>query len=125
MNPGAVYAAFFMEGLHDAGYGMVVESWGCGCVELVEEVCSYVEYVEQRAIQMCLALDHSFPGVFEYEVCSPFGRWFGEHVIQHLDSPAKEQCEEQLDKLMLEFFSQGMKPEEITKLHTILHGEAP
>ena len=72
-----------------------------------------------------LALDHSFPGVFEYEVCSPFGKWFGDHVIQHLDSPAKEQCEEQLDKLMLEFFSQGMKQKEAEKLHAILQGEAP
>src|SRR6266404_5048005 len=103
-----VYAAFFMEGAHNVGYDEAVTAWDSGCVELVSAICGYAEHLDlmvRCATANCPNLD--FPGVFEYEVCTPFGEWITRYVIDH-DGPLPSKVEGggQLAKYCAEFFIQ-------------------
>lgn len=115
MNP-LVTAAFFMEGLHDArldhhvtpNYDVLVEAWGQGCIELVDTLVSHVPLTLklcETAAQVC---DHQYPGVFDYEVSSCFGRWFGEHILHHGNTPSQQVIHDWLVKEITAFFTQGM-----------------
>lgn len=101
----AVYGAFFMEGLHDAGYQKAIDSYAQGCLEMVIDMCAHVEFLVEL-VKPHLESDESFPGVLDYEVSSPFGKWFGLHLHEHCEVPSKELCEAELTRLVTEFFAQ-------------------
>ena len=104
----ACIGAFIMEGLRDTNrYGEILDKWGCGCIELVYEMTGYAEYIENE-IQRRASLDVSFPGVFDYEVTNPFGRWFGEYILQNEGrAPSETEARDWLDAEISEFFARG------------------
>lgn len=108
----ATYAAFFMEGLRDSGdYHELLDTWGHGCVELVQEMTSHSAYLGSLVDAVEKAFEDSldFPGVFEYEVCSPFGKWFAEIVRCTGATPTEGICRGQLREYVLQFFCQNME----------------
>lgn len=111
MNTQLVTAAFFMEGLHEArpgGYDAVIKAWGKGCFELVDELVTYVPFTTQLCNYGAIASGGNFPGVFDYEVSVPFGKWFGEYILEHGDEPSQKKAEEWLVKAVDAFFN--LKP---------------
>ena len=115
-----ITSAFFMEGLHDArsihkvksGYDAIIETWGKGCIELVDALVSYVPITNQLCEVAALACDGNYPGVFDYEVSSCFGAWFGQYILEHGDEPPKIEAYAWLVKEVGIFFTQGMTDEQ-------------
>lgn len=108
----AIYGAFFMEGLHDcsAGYDVILEKWDQGCIELIDAVCGYAEPLYRIVNHTVFLYDDSvsWPGVFVYEVCSPFGAWCGNSVLETGELPPDAECKEWLHKAVTVFFKQGV-----------------
>lgn len=105
----ATYGAFMMEGLQDLDYEAVIQHWGQGCLEMVMEMTQHVPYL-MELVNAQLALGREFPGVLDYEVCAPFGSWFGNQVLEDCgrgQMPASAQCRAKLEELVSTFFSQG------------------
>jgi len=104
-------AAFFVEGLHEVkpgGYDAVITAWGKGCIELVDALVSYVPLATQLCNYGAIASDGQFPGVFDYEVSSPFGKWFGEYILKHGGkAPSQKEAEAWLVKEVNSFFKLG------------------
>lgn len=123
-----ITAAFFMEGLHDArpapdipaNYDVLIETWGQGCIELVDALVSYVPLTIRLCNAAASASDDRYPGVFDYEVSSPFGKWFGEYILQHGDAPLQAEADSWLAKEVAAFFTQGMTEEEAHPIHAAL-----
>lgn len=101
-------AAFFVEGLHDVkpgGYDAIITTWNKGCIELVDALVSYVPFTIQLCNYGAIASDGIYPGVFDYEVSSPFGKWFGEYVLEHGgEEPSQKEAQAWLVKAVDEFF---------------------
>lgn len=108
------YPAFLMEGLHDAGYTAVIDAYGQGCIELVQELVAYTPYIK-TLVKAVEAVTPDHPGVFEYEVCSPFGRWFGQHILES-GAPNQPACRAWLAAEVVTFFSQYSTPAETEKI---------
>lgn len=109
-NSSPMYAAFAMEGLRDfckdsLGYAKLLERWNQGCYELVDEMNRHVGYFDE-AIAPWVDDDCGFPGVFEYEVCNPFGMWFAEYILKHGYAPIESEVKAEIDRLVDEFFTQ-------------------
>lgn len=105
---GFVTAAFLMEGLHDAGYDKCIEAWGKGGIELVSELVSYTPNLVNLCESCGAIVGHNFPGVFDYEVSSSFGDWFGNQIIETGQAPSKELAHSVMRELVLDFFKQGV-----------------
>lgn len=124
-----ITAAFFMEGLHDArpapavpaNYDVLIETWGQGCIELVDALVSYVPLTIRLCNAAASANDELYPGVFDYEVSSPFGRWFGEFILQHGNAPSQAEADSWLAKEVATFFTQGMTEDEVNSIHAAIH----
>lgn len=115
----ATTAAFMMEGLHDAGYNDCIAAWDKGCIEMVQSIVSYAPLVSRLldALEM-----QDFPGVFDYEVSSPFGKWFGDYILEHGDEPPKQDACSWLSKEVESFFTQKeMTAPEVAEIHAAIH----
>lgn len=104
----ATYGAFMMEGLRDLDYDAVLEKWGQGCLEMVMEMTGHVPYL-MSLVEDAMQHGCEFPGVLDYEVCAPFGKWFGECVLADAEgmAPNSEDCKRALRDLVYRFFNQG------------------
>lgn len=112
-------AAFFMEGLHEAkpgGYDALITAWDKGCIEMVDALVGYVPLTIQLCEAALKAGDGMYPGVFDYEVSGPFGRWFGEHILEHDDEPPHDEAQSWLKKEVAAFFTQGLTEDEANKV---------
>jgi hypothetical protein len=97
MQQQLITAGFFMEGLHDArpdhnvkpNYDVLIETWGQGCIELVDTLVSYVPLTTSLQEAANIACEGNYSGVFDYEVSSGFGKWFGEYILEHGVEPSK------------------------------------
>lgn len=124
-----ITAAFFIEGLHDArpapavptNYDVLIETWGQGCIELMDELVSYVPLTIQLGNAAASACDEQYPGVFDYEVSSPFGKWFGEYILEHGYAPSQAEADSWLAKEVAVFFTQGITEEEAHPIHAAIH----
>jgi hypothetical protein len=102
-------AAFFMEGLHEAkpgGYDALIPAWNKGCIEMVDALVRYVPFAIQLCDAAAKANDDCYPGVFDYEVSGPFGKWFGEYILEHGDEPPHTEALAWLEKEVTAFFKQ-------------------
>jgi hypothetical protein len=84
----AITAAFVMDGLHQADLKEVMSHYigDGGLLEVVDDVMYWVPAITTlRAAADRLRLD--YPGVFEYEVSSEFGKWLGGNIIDEGDLP--------------------------------------
>lgn len=113
MKQNFLYAAFMMEGLQEAGYIKALKAWDQGCIELVDEMVGYVLFISQLSEAIDAVMKNSRPGVMEYEVVSPFGKWFGEHVIKHGEVPQDRDAWKWILDNMITFYSQQASPAEI------------
>lgn len=118
-------AAFFMEGLHEAkpgGYDALITAWNKGCIEMVDAMVSYVPFT----IKLCDAAtkysDGAFPGVFDYEVSGPFGKWFGEYILEHGDEPPHTEAQAWLVKEVSAFFMQGLTEDDADDVREAING---
>ena len=115
MRQQLITAAFLMEGLHDArpeqgvkpNYDELITIWNKGCIELVDSLVSYVPFAIQFCEAAAIATNGTYPGVFDYEVSSSFGKWFGEHILAHGDKPTQIKAYAWLVKEVGTFFIQG------------------
>jgi hypothetical protein len=131
MRQQLITAAFFMEGLHDArpdhnaqpNYDVLIKTWDKGCIELVDSLVSYVPVTEQLC-EAALSCDGMYPGVFDYEVSGPFGKWFGEYILEHGDEPSCEDAHTWLLIRIWEFFTQGMTGEQTNQVHAVISKKA-
>jgi len=120
MRQQLITAAFFIEGLHDArpdhnikpNYDVLIETWGKGCIELVDALVAYVPFTTKLCEAAALTCDGNYPGVFDYEVSSPFGKWFGEHILETGDEPSRVNAQTWLIHEVGAFFTQGMTAEQ-------------
>ena len=131
MRQHLITAGFFMEGLHDArpekrlapSYDQLIEIWDKGCIELVDAVVSYVPFTIKLCETAATACDGNYPGVFDYEVSSAFGKWFGEYIFAHGgDEPPKIEAHAWLVKEIGDFFTQGMTEEQAEKVKAATAG---
>jgi hypothetical protein len=109
MNAQLLTAAFFMEGLHEAkpgGYDALITAWNKGCIEMVDALVSYVTLATQLCNTAAVASDGVYPGVFDYEVSGPFGKWFGEFILEHGEEPPNAEAQAWLEKEVTAFFKQ-------------------
>lgn len=104
----AVYGAFIMEGLHELNYDKTLEKWDRGCIELVDQLCNYAEVIDKLVTEY-EDPDMGHPGVFLYEVVSPFGAWMGKKVIETGNTPPVEEAEDWLRNATKEFFKPGVR----------------
>lgn len=113
MNPSdkdpIMYAAFMMEGLCDLAdptlYSNIVDAWGKGCYELVDCMTDYIPFLVQL-VNAKLGDIEEFPGILEYDVCNPFGVWFGEEVLRTGDAPIELEAHGKLSQLVNDFFGE-------------------
>jgi hypothetical protein len=108
-----VIAAFFMEGLRELDYQKVLDTWGCGCLELVYEMCQYAPLTEQL---LQAAGEKDFLGIFDYEVSAPFGEWFGKYILSTGGAPDKRAASVWLVTETYNFFTQTRQSEDSTAL---------
>lgn len=76
---------------------------GCwGQVEICYEVVAYAPFMEEMYQALSAKLD--VPGVIEYEVAKPFGKWWA-YWTGEADVPSVEQCHAHIAQLMEECFT--------------------
>ena len=129
MRDQLITAGFFMEGLHDArpdhnvnsNYDGLIEVWDKGCIELVDALVAYVPFTAQLCEAGAIASDGIYPGVFDYEVSSPFGKWFGEHILETGDEPSRVNAQTWLVVHIQEFFTQGTTKEQAYEVKTAIN----
>jgi len=114
-------AAFFMEGLRDVkpGYMALLERWNQGAIELVNALVGYVPFTNHLS-ETVGKTQESWPGVFDYEVSSCFGNWFGEYIMEHGDQPPQKEAHEYLVKEIQAFFSQCCTTDEAEAVKQII-----
>ena len=105
----AVTASFMVVGMtcnDDGVYDQLIERWENGCFELHFELCKYATLSEQivGAIQQDAGDSFDFPGVYDYEVSEPFGRWFRGEILS-TGSASFEEAKAHLIELACRFFS--------------------
>lgn len=104
----SAHAAFFMEGLHEADYSKVIaacNNQNMGVIEMVLGIVVYADFIEN--VLTLIGDEESYPGVFDYEVSSPFGKWYGEYIIVHNDVPAEKVAKEWIGREIVSFFAQA------------------
>lgn len=125
----AVDLAFIVDGLHDAGYEeciKVMSEQGQGCVEMIWALEKYAEYLDALHIKVAEIVDmgDGHAGVFEYEVSSSFGEWYGKHIIEKLGPPSKDDAHKQILELSVTFLTKEDKSEEFVQFVTKALNEA-
>ena len=122
-------AGFFMEGLHDAqpahkikrNYDILIDTWGQGCIELVDTLVSYVPLTTTLQEAAAMACDGNYPGVFDYEVSSAFGKWFGEHILAHGIEPSQIHAHNWLITHIGAFFAQDLTEQQAEKIKAAIN----
>lgn len=115
-----ITAAFMWSGLKEDD--TLLELWGRGCYELCYEITQYSELSELLMEELFKHIEYDYPGVYDYEVSEPFGKWFREHIETHPehDAPSKQVAAEKLKELVLGFFHLGdaaqLSDQELTRV---------
>jgi hypothetical protein len=105
----AVWGAFLYEGLlaHSPDHQRtrsILDAWREGCIELVISACAHLPEVWEQISSTWNETDVDFPGVFEYEVISPFGEWLGDYLLAHDGHlPDTESVRQKLQELIRGF----------------------
>lgn len=105
----ATTAAFMALGLVEGKYDGftsddIVATWGQGFLELISELVRNAEHSEML---LATRADDDFPGVYDYEVSEPFGKWFGAYIFEHDgQAPSIETCHAELAQRVTAFFNQ-------------------
>ena len=109
VNVAAVWGGFLYEGLlaparDQERVSLILDRWGCGCLELVMAVCDYLPGLWQQIADLWNRQEVDFPGVFEYEVVSAFGAWLGDWLLAHEGRlPDRDTATEAIARLIARF----------------------
>jgi hypothetical protein len=121
----AITAAFVMDGLHRADLKEAMTHYigDGGLLEVVDDVMYWVPaIVALRAAADSICLD--YPGVFEYEVSSEFGKWLGGCIIDEGDLPDRSHGMGILVDLVESFFRVKDDPVMKRRLSAVLDAVA-
>lgn len=108
----AVWGAFLYEGLlahfpERQRTNAILDTWGQGCIELVIATTLHLPELWQQVSARWEAEDTDFPGVFEYEVISPLGEYFGDYLLAHDGAlPDKDTVAAEITRLIDAFFAE-------------------
>lgn len=106
----AVWGGFIYEGLiapslSEQRLDRVLDTWGCGCIELVMACCHHLDELWSQISVRWDKEDTDFPGVFEYEVVSSLGKYLGDYLLTHDGLlPDREQVQHKITSLISAFF---------------------
>jgi hypothetical protein len=129
MRQQLITAGFFMEGLHDArpghnvkpNYDVLIETWGQGCIELVDALVRYVPLATRLCEAAAIASDGNYPGVFDYEVSSAFGKWFGEYILEYGVEPSQINAHTWLITHIGAFFAQDLTEQQAENIKAAIN----
>lgn len=112
LRDAAVTGMFIAEGLSGVCMEDVLNAWngstrGGGYIELMESIAHHVPFIIEERDKVAAQNDHDFPGVFEYEVASEFGAWYGLMLINTCDVPNEGECHDWIRRKVGEFFEQS------------------
>ena len=88
-----------------------------GHIEMITTLIEHAPYCE-RLYDAGILATGGCPGVFDYEVAEPFGRWFIEVstlLNESVTLPSEEKCLAQLYTLALNFFSRGIESDSLKR----------
>lgn len=112
--PKANTGAFIMAGMQDSkDYNRLVDKYGGGNLDLINNVCSYAPYIEelwQAGYSVCEP-----EGIYDYEVTTVFGAYIAGYIGLCGEFPSHESCITHLQNSVLEYFIAGRKMEDGTK----------
>lgn len=77
------------------------EAWCQGELELMMELSEYAIMSEEILRDMN---PEDYPGVYDYEVSTNFGDWFGKYIVEHKGAPTTLIAEEKLRNLIKGWF---------------------
>ncbi len=128
-----ITAGFFVVGLHEvrtvqedgSAYALLIKTWGQGYLELIDSLLAYVPYTLEIADAAARVCDKNYPGVFDYEVSSAFGKWFGQYVLEHGEEPSTKSAQDWLMNETITFFCQGLSVAECRTVETSIHNTLP
>lgn len=117
-NVAAVWGAFLHEGLmspakHDQRTKDILDAWGQGCIELVIAASAHLPEIWQQITAKWNSEDEAceFPGVFEYEVVAPLGKFLGDYLLMSGGNlPDIERVRKKIRQLIGDFFDQQAAP---------------
>ena len=93
------------QGRHKVEEILVV--WGRGCLELTRELSRWAIYSENMVNEAPRNTpDHRGYGVYDYEVSSEFGRWYGDYILKVGQPPSDAVAAAKLEILFDDFFNQ-------------------
>ncbi len=105
MMSDAIYGAFMMEGFRETSTIKNLPNSIEGGIGLVAELCSYVEPIKAMvAAAESILGEGNHPGIFDYEVTSPFGEFVGSYIEQEREFPSRELCINWLKEACTTFF---------------------
>jgi hypothetical protein len=104
-------AAYMAIGLLTASDQLhVQEHWGCGQIELVDNLTSYADFCDALA-EAAYSYTRECPGVAAYEIAEPFGEWYGQQVLLCVAGgalPDHAACCSKLRELVYDFYSRAI-----------------
>lgn len=111
LHDAATSGAFMMEGLTDeVRLNDLYSKYAClcGAVELIGEMTYYAAVAWQlsRTEYAARVANQDFPGVFDYEVSSEFGRWYGAALKQG-GAPWRDEATAKIEALVHRFWGQS------------------
>lgn len=77
---------------------------GSGHFELMLELTQHARHSEAYIERNYKNAD--YPGVYDYEVSEPFGRWFGQYLLEHGEPPSRTMARIELEARINKFFNQ-------------------
>lgn len=120
----ALAASFMAVGMADADKERtnaaadgVYQAWGQGAVELHSTLVEYAELSEAIWNILEATDPDSAPGVWAYEVCEPFGKWFAERILGG-NAPLPEQARNELIAIACKFWARE-KPGDFSVMYTL------
>lgn len=104
VNDMCVTAGFMWEGVKEDD--ALLAHWGQGCLELCQEVVQYAELSEMLLDAAFTVVEKDFPGVYDYEVSEPFGKWCRGHIECQMLGPSidKRAASAKLAEMVYDFF---------------------
>ena len=99
-----ITAAFMWEGVHEDN--TLLAHCDQGSLELCSEVTQYAELSEMYLTAAFTVIENDFPGVYDYEVSEPFGKWCRGHLEAQMLGPIidKRDASAKLAEMVYDFF---------------------
>jgi hypothetical protein len=112
-NVAAIWGGVLYQGLmspkkHDYRTREILDAWNQGCIELVIAASAHLPEIWQQITAKWNAEDVDFPGVFEYEVVAPLGKFMGDYLLMSAGNlPELDRVQKKIRQLIGDFFNQG------------------